>query len=701
MAKSSNRPASGISVIIATRLGATRLSRALDSLAAQTLDRRRYELVVVMNGPPDGSDELVRSFAQAHDALSVKVLDAGETGPGAARNAGLRQASFPYFTIVDDDDWVSPNYLEQLLAHCSEHSIAATYLCDIADDPDVKSLRFDNYISRSLARYEGLEIRPDQAAVTSANAGKAAPAWLFPETSFSETLASGEDVLFWSEVFTRHNLTVNVLPIRSRAFYYRRVRQGSISRQYDARFVADRQAVADTLRVLWRNNPNHRPMLGRALIGQAQHLGNVAYEEPGRIQELAGIVRAWGQPEALSEFNHRAAHRLAVCYVYTPYNDASAITAAKRLAQWEQPFDVISHSMGTWRVVDDSTLLIDKDWRGRHQRLPGQPSSTSSDRLAEFCASGQRVWKDLTRDRPPYDSLYSRVQWPFSNALAALIKVRQPVIHWTAEFSDPLAVDADGRVRPGVLGVFPERLDIDAASRAAGFDDLPDPTICQWIEHITYSLADRIVFTNENQREYMIQQITDHNLAERVLRISTVEPQPPVPAHLLPTARRLRDDHLGKRVNIGYFGRVYASRGVGEILDAIAHITPELRRRVRLNLFMPGNQVKQVKAEIRSRNLRGIVRLGPILPYTDFLSTASRMDWLLVVDTQTESVFPINPYLPSKYAECANLGPKIWGMVEPGSALSKSKLDLSSSLNNPTETGAALRSLLDFAVRDG
>jgi hypothetical protein len=82
-----------IAVVVPVRNDPERLARCLDALAAQTLPRGSYEVVVV----DDGSTEPV---PQPH---GVRVLRQDNAGSYAARNAGVAATSAPVLAFTDAD----------------------------------------------------------------------------------------------------------------------------------------------------------------------------------------------------------------------------------------------------------------------------------------------------------------------------------------------------------------------------------------------------------------------------------------------------------------------------------------------------------------------------------------------------------------------------------------------------------------------
>ncbi len=100
-----------VSVVVATRDRADRLPALLGALAAQTLPRERFEVVVVDDGSADAT-----SAALADGAVEIALRHARPRGPAAARNTGWRAASGPIVAFTDDDCRPEPEWLAAGLA---------------------------------------------------------------------------------------------------------------------------------------------------------------------------------------------------------------------------------------------------------------------------------------------------------------------------------------------------------------------------------------------------------------------------------------------------------------------------------------------------------------------------------------------------------------------------------------------------------
>ncbi|PYP75341.1 MAG: glycosyl transferase [Gemmatimonadetes bacterium] len=108
-----------ISVVIPTFGRPESLARCLDALAAQTLPRHEFEVVVCDDGSPAPVQTTVESFAER---MTVRVVRrARSSGPAAARNEGARQARGELLAFTDDDCVPTPYWLELLVERMRRH----------------------------------------------------------------------------------------------------------------------------------------------------------------------------------------------------------------------------------------------------------------------------------------------------------------------------------------------------------------------------------------------------------------------------------------------------------------------------------------------------------------------------------------------------------------------------------------------------
>jgi GT2 family glycosyltransferase/glycosyltransferase involved in cell wall biosynthesis/uncharacterized protein YukE len=118
MIQPSRRKHPWISVVIPTFNRAAMLSKTLESFAAQSIPKHRYEVIVVDDGSKDTTAEVCRNFS-ARIHLSYLYID--NSGISAAKNTGIVASRGQILLFFDDDDIADPHLLEEHLKAHEQH----------------------------------------------------------------------------------------------------------------------------------------------------------------------------------------------------------------------------------------------------------------------------------------------------------------------------------------------------------------------------------------------------------------------------------------------------------------------------------------------------------------------------------------------------------------------------------------------------
>ncbi len=120
-----------ISVVIPTFNRPVQLRSCLESLAAQSIEKSRFEVLVV----DDGGDPPAQPVAAG---LRIEVLRQANQGPAAARNLAARQARSPLLVFTDDDCRPHAGWLASLLAAFEQYPgalLGGATLCGLPENP--------------------------------------------------------------------------------------------------------------------------------------------------------------------------------------------------------------------------------------------------------------------------------------------------------------------------------------------------------------------------------------------------------------------------------------------------------------------------------------------------------------------------------------------------------------------------------------
>lgn len=693
--------APGVSVITPSYGGRDRIESCLRALAQQTLDSDFFEVIVILNGPPDGTRHLLDRFHHEHPRMNLRVLEAPEAGTSRARNAGIAAASRRYTTFVDDDDSVSPGYLGTLFSHAHPRVVPFAQIVNV---DDAGRLDAATTINLQTVPYTGQVVHPeDVPRAVGFNACKLVPTDALKGIRYDTALTSGVDVVFFMTLLAHYDFRIYVCPIANgpdaqNAVYYRSLRPNSMSRR-GASFefnVIGRLEVISRIDALLKacRDERRRRVLRSTITSQTSFLNRFVGDHPDQLDRVLHTIESYRLGYfPYGRLTSGLARSLVVSYCFPPYAATSGVVAAKRVRDRGEIVDVVYNAMDSARDIDPSTSRITRGLVDRDIRLATPTRFSDWPAVEEFCAEGLAELEQGAGAKPGYAHLYSRVTWPASHFLAAAYKVRHPTVHWSAEFSDPVSRGVDGRerhvpARPGPL--------LDELRGHLEDHGLPVPdtdNALQWCEHLPFVLADEVVFTNEHQREYMLGYCKDPALVAVVRGKAVVRPQPTLPAELY-TAVDTWYPLRSRAIHLAYFGAFYATRGIDDLLVAIGQLDRAVRRRLRLHVFT--NRPKEVRWRARKlRAGRAVVARG-YRPYLEFLHLTTKFDWLVVNDAATADSHACNPYLPSKWSDYRGSGRPVWGLVEAGSPLSAQPLDHTTAIG---DVGAA-RAFLEKLVAD-
>ena len=108
-----------VSVVVPTCGRAALLARCIDALLLQDLPAGQFDIIIVDDGPTEGTRTLVADIAARARGAGIALAYAanrGRHGPAAARNLGWHRSGAPIVAFTDDDTVPSPGWLRHGLA---------------------------------------------------------------------------------------------------------------------------------------------------------------------------------------------------------------------------------------------------------------------------------------------------------------------------------------------------------------------------------------------------------------------------------------------------------------------------------------------------------------------------------------------------------------------------------------------------------
>ncbi len=213
-----------ISIIVPTYKPKDYLWECLASIKNQTYSKADFELVIVLNGCDEPyRTEIIKYNHDNLQGLNVKFLHTLDAGVSNARNLGLDVARGEYIVFIDDDDFISPTYLEELFALADKETVSLCYPLAFVDG----SKRYSQYsITQDYNKYHNRLY----CKYTLAKRYFSGPVYkmihkdIIGNRRFDVKFKNGEDSIF---MFLISDRMKNVAFTSKNAIYYRRIREGS------------------------------------------------------------------------------------------------------------------------------------------------------------------------------------------------------------------------------------------------------------------------------------------------------------------------------------------------------------------------------------------------------------------------------------------------------------------------------------------
>lgn len=212
-----------ISVIIPTyKPSRYYLEECILSVRNQSLSIDMFEIILVLNGDISQIyQELITDLFGGYLG-NVKILLIPEGGVSNARNKGLEQAKGEFICFIDDDDVISPNYLEELLKVSACNVIGVSNIHSFKDSIEEWNNHF--FACKVVQRQKYPRSLFRNRAILSFPVAKLIHRSIIGSHLFDLRFANGEDALFMTQIsdkISRFAFT------ESSACYFVRERMGS------------------------------------------------------------------------------------------------------------------------------------------------------------------------------------------------------------------------------------------------------------------------------------------------------------------------------------------------------------------------------------------------------------------------------------------------------------------------------------------
>ena len=215
-----------ITVIIPTYQPGAYLWKCLDSLESQTMEKHLYEVIIILNGCRNPYyEDIIRHIGKY--SMNVRVEQTDVPGVSNARNMGLDISQGEQVCFVDDDDWVSEEYLQQLYSSVQDTGFIS--VSNVAAIDETSGETRPDYLSsvyQSLHHHKTIGLLKARRLLSS-SCCKMIPKEIIGKDRFNVRLSRGEDALFMAQISSR---VKGVALADTKAVYFRLLRTGSASR---------------------------------------------------------------------------------------------------------------------------------------------------------------------------------------------------------------------------------------------------------------------------------------------------------------------------------------------------------------------------------------------------------------------------------------------------------------------------------------
>lgn len=212
-----------VSVIIPTYKPGEYLWQCLQSLDKQSLAKDKFEVIIILNGCYQPFKLQLDGYIKKLTSLKIKFFQTDVGGVSNARNIGLDMSVGEYITFMDDDDFVSPTYLEELLQIADTETIGVSNeLKYIEKDDSTQSESYTHEYNKKSP--QGKQRYSNSRKVFSAPWMKMIHRDIIAANKFDTRYTNGEDSLFMFQISCNVKYVNFTSPD---AIYYRRVREGS------------------------------------------------------------------------------------------------------------------------------------------------------------------------------------------------------------------------------------------------------------------------------------------------------------------------------------------------------------------------------------------------------------------------------------------------------------------------------------------
>lgn len=161
------------------------INRCIESLLAQTYDN--IEILLINDGSTDSTEKICKEAMEKNNKIKYIYKENG--GVSSARNVGIRNATGEFVMFVDSDDTIRPNTISDMIKYADDYDVIIGNYEKITNKGVVPNVVENR--SKELTFYEFITVNYLWEVCMKLIRKN------IIKKEFDETIAIGEDSLFW------------------------------------------------------------------------------------------------------------------------------------------------------------------------------------------------------------------------------------------------------------------------------------------------------------------------------------------------------------------------------------------------------------------------------------------------------------------------------------------------------------------------
>lgn len=213
----------GIGIIIPSFQPKDYIKKCLDSLNFQTFDKNKFKVYVILNGEKGEYYRYLNKLSQTV-SINIQIMHTFKKGVSHARNLGIEANEYEYILFLDDDDFLSKNFLKDIYEYRKSDGIVFSNTINL----NFKGEKENGYLETDfLKNYKNKNINLFNSRKQFSNScGKLISSKIIANIRYKENLSIGEDSLFMS-MFS--NKIKTLCYSDKEIIYFRNIRNDSAS----------------------------------------------------------------------------------------------------------------------------------------------------------------------------------------------------------------------------------------------------------------------------------------------------------------------------------------------------------------------------------------------------------------------------------------------------------------------------------------